>query len=141
MLAESPKKQMKLSEHITGDVLTIAVAGHLSASAAETLETRLLETTQDGARWIVLDCSRLYSMDIVGLRAVLQNVRRLNALGGALVLCDLRSNIQKLFDISGFDKECLILPSSSAGIKALTTAAKSSPQARIDPTESDSPST
>lgn len=131
---------MKLSEHITGDVLTVGLAGRLNAAASETLETRLLKTTQDGTRWILLDCSRLYSMDIVGLRSVLQNARRLDALGGALVLCDLRESVQQLFDISGFDKACRILPSLSAGVKALTAAAKSSTQACIEPVESDSPS-
>ena len=122
---------MKIAEKIAGDILTISLTGHLNAEGAETLEARLLETTRKGTRWILLDCSHLYSMDSIGLRAVLQITRRLNALGGALALCSLPENIQQMFDIPGFTQACLILPDLSAGVAALAPEARHSPQAGV----------
>ena len=123
---------MKVAEHIAGDVLTMSLAGQLNAAGAETLETRLLKTTRDGARWILLDCSRLYSIDSIGLRAVLQNTRRLSALGGALALCDLPEGIQQIFDVSGFTQACRISPNPSAGVEALSAEAKRPPQDGVE---------
>ena len=122
---------MRIAEKIAGDILTISLAGHLNAEGAETLEARLLETTRKGTRWILLDCSHLYSMDSIGLRAVLQITRRLNALGGALALCSLPENIQQMFDIPGFTQACLILPDLSAGVAALAPEARHSPQSGV----------
>ena len=130
-LAESPKEQMKIAENIVGDILTISPTGHLNVEGAETLEARLLETTRKGTRWILLDCRHLYSMDSIGLRAVLQITRRLNALGGALALCSLPENIQEMFDIPGFTQACLIFPNLSAGLDALASEARRSPQPGI----------
>ena len=123
---------MKVAEHIAGDVLTMSLAGHLNAAGAETLETRLLKTTRDGARWILLDCSRLYSIDSIGLRAVLQNTRRLSALGGALALCGLPESIQQILDVSGFTQACRISLNPSAGVEALSAEAQRLPQAGVE---------
>jgi len=119
---------MKVAEHIAGDVLTMSLAGQLNAAGAETLETRLLKTTRDGARWILLDCSRLYFIDSIGLRVVLQSTRRLSALGGALALCGLPASIQQIFDVSGFTQACRISPNPSAGVEALSAEAQRLPQ-------------
>ena len=95
---------MQLQESEVGNILILEPEGHLDTAAAGPLEQDILQRIEGGARHILLDCSRLEYVNSSGLKVILIAAKKLDSLGGKLVLCGLAPNVLMIFEMIGFTK-------------------------------------
>ncbi len=95
---------MEFLQSREGDVLLLSLAGHLDTAAAQPLEEQVLQLIEDGARQVLIDCAPLEYVNSSGLKVFLLAAKRLEALGGKLVICALAPNVQMIFEMIGFTK-------------------------------------
>lgn len=95
---------MHLQETQVGNILILEPEGHLDTAAALPLEQDVLQKIDDGARRILIDCSRLEYVNSSGLKVFLIAAKKLDSLSGKIAFCALAPNVQMIFDMIGFSK-------------------------------------
>lgn len=94
---------MQIREENHGDTLVTIVEGHLDSATAGEFETHLLGRIEEGRRAFVVDCADLDYINSAGLKAFLIAGKKLEPIGGRIVLCALATNVQMVFELTGFD--------------------------------------
>lgn len=83
---------------LSGDAARITVAGELDSGTVPRLDDALRSAEADGAR-VVLDVSRLESMDASGAQLLLQADRRMRRAGGRLILAHAGATLDWFFEL------------------------------------------
>jgi anti-anti-sigma factor len=109
---------MELQEIKVSDVLILQPEGHMDTAAAVPTEERVLKLIENGERKVLMDCSKLQYVNSSGLKVFLVAAKRLDALGGKLVVCDLAPNVQMVFQMIGFTKILSIYPSRAEALES-----------------------
>jgi anti-anti-sigma factor len=82
----------------------VKVAGELDLATAPELRSEVLSRVDDGARILALELSAVGFMDSSGLGAIMACERRMQELGGELVIVAPEgSSVRKLFALTGLD--------------------------------------
>jgi anti-anti-sigma factor len=110
---------MHLQETQVGKTLILEPEGHLDTAAAMPLEQDVLQRIDDGARRILVDCSRLEYVNSSGLKVFLIAAKRLDSLGGKIAFCALAPNVQMIFDMIGFTKILNLFATREAALASL----------------------
>jgi stage II sporulation protein AA (anti-sigma F factor antagonist) len=110
---------MHLQETQVGTTLILEPDGHLDTAAAIPLEADVLQKIEDGARRILIDCSRMEYVNSSGLKVFLIAAKRLDTLGGKLAFCALAPNVQMIFDMIGFTKILSIFATREEALASL----------------------
>ncbi|MCE5237243.1 STAS domain-containing protein [bacterium] len=93
---------MNIQKTALSDEATLfAPAGELDAYTGPQLREELAEAVADGARWLVLDMSRVEYIDSVGLGIIVGAAKRTVEQGGNLAVVAARPNVLRVFEISG----------------------------------------
>jgi anti-anti-sigma factor len=79
----------------------IAVRGRLDMTSAGTLEEELLAQIAGGQHRLAIEMEGLDYLSSAGLRALLVAARRLQEVGGTLVLVALRGPVKDVLDLAG----------------------------------------
>ena len=95
---------MQIREEKEGAVLVLTVSEVLDSLTSPEFEARLLRYIDAGEHSLLLDCSGVHYMNSAGLKALLLAMKRLEAVGGKIVICGLDSNVQTVFELTGFDR-------------------------------------
>jgi anti-anti-sigma factor len=115
---------MQIQEEKQDDIVILTISEHLDTVTAPTFETRLLGSIDRGARKVLVDCGPLEYVNSAGLKVFLLAAKKLETLGGKLVLCALAPSVLMIFEMIGFTKIMTIVPTRLKGIEALTGDAK-----------------
>lgn len=110
---------MELNCLTEGDVLCVEVSGRLDSTSASGFEQKINEYAGDSKNSLVLDLKNLAYISSAGLRAILLLTKTANAKGSKLGLCELPTQVEEVFKISGFDKIIPIHKSRADAISAL----------------------
>lgn len=110
---------MQINEQTQGDVTIVAIDDHLDTVAAPAFEQRLLGLVDAGARKLVVDCSALQYVNSAGLKVFLMAAKKLETLGGQLVICSLSSSVLMIFEMIGFTRIMKIAPNRDEALRAL----------------------
>lgn len=110
---------MHLQETQVGNTLILEPEGHLDTAAAIPMEQEVLRKIDDGARRILIDCSRLEYVNSSGLKVFLIAAKKLDTLGGRIAFCALAPNVQMIFEMIGFTKILSILPTRQEALTSL----------------------
>jgi anti-sigma B factor antagonist len=94
----------------------IRVSGDMDITTAERLRTRLLELADDGHVNQVLSLEGDVFLDSAGLGAVVSIRRRLQVLGGALVLACSNDLVLRLLRLTSLDKVVAIHPTAEEAL-------------------------
>ena len=97
---------MQVTVQSENNVTVASVEGRLDAVSGPKLESQLSKLIADGQTSIILDLDELEYISSAGLRVVLTTAKKLKALEGKLVLCNLQEMVMQIFEVSGF---CSIL--------------------------------
>jgi anti-anti-sigma factor len=111
---------MQIKEEKKGEVLILQISEHLDTSTSGVFESRLLGLIERGERKIVVDCSALEYVNSAGLKVFLLAAKRLEPLGGKLVLCALAPSVLMIFEMIGFTRIMKIVPTLDEALKALS---------------------
>ena len=110
---------MQINEDKQGDVMVLTVTEHLDSSTASVFESRLLGLVDRGERRIVVDCGLLDYVNSAGLKVFLLAAKRLEPLGGKLVLCALAPSVLMIFEMIGFTRIMKITASLEDALREL----------------------
>src|SRR5258708_1900620 len=110
---------MQITEDKQGDILIVTVSEHLDTASATIFESRLLGLIDRGERRIVVNCGALEYINSAGLKVFLLAAKRLEPLGGKLVLCALAPSVLMIFEMIGFTRIMKIVPSLEDALKAV----------------------
>ncbi len=110
---------MQIKEDKQGEILIVTVSEHLDTSTSSIFESRLLGMVDRGERKIVVDCSTLEYVNSAGLKVFLLAAKRLEPLGGKLVLCALAPSVLMIFEMIGFTRIMKIVSTLDEAIRVL----------------------
>ncbi len=109
---------MKVEVEDHGGVLVAKVAGRVDSSNSQEFEEQLRSAIGDDASAVILDFSDLVYISSAGLRVVLLMARTLGQREVSISLCSLRSPVESVFEISGFNRILQIHDTQSAALAA-----------------------
>lgn len=110
---------MQINEQRQGDVTIMSIDDHLDTVTAPAFEQKLLGLIDAGARKLVVDCSALQYVNSAGLKVFLLAAKKLESMGGQLVICSLSSSVLMIFEMIGFTRIMKIAPNRDEALRAL----------------------
>ena len=82
---------------------TVAVInGRVDSVSAPDFQSSLAAAVDAGGSRLILDCTDLSYISSAGLRALLVTVKKVDALGGGVCMCELSGPIREVLEVSGF---------------------------------------
>ncbi len=114
---------MQINEQKQGDVMIVAIDDHLDTIAAPAFEQRLLGLIDGGERKLIVDCSALQYVNSAGLKVFLLTAKKIETLGGQLVICSLAASVLMIFEMIGFTRIMKIAPNREEALLALGSSA------------------
>ena len=114
---------MQLHEQKQGDVMIVTIDDHLDTAAAPGFEQRLLGLIEAGERKVLVDCAPLEYVNSAGLKVFLLAAKKLEPLGGQLILCALAPSVMMIFEMIGFTRIMKIAPTRADALRAFGVAA------------------
>lgn len=82
--------------------LTFTLKGRLDTTTASDLEKALAEMINEDIEEFVMDFTDLEYVSSAGLRVVLVAQKKMNALGGSMVIRNVNESVLEVFEITGF---------------------------------------
>lgn len=110
---------MQINEQRQGDVTIMSIDDHLDTVTAPAFEQKLLGLIDAGTRKLVVDCSALQYVNSAGLKVFLLAAKKLESMGGQLVICSLSSSVLMIFEMIGFTRIMKIAPNRDEALRAL----------------------
>ena len=92
---------MEIQMDKNGTINIIAVIGNLDSNTAGDLEKQLIPQIDAGETQFVLDFKKLDYISSAGLRVLLHAAKKLNQIDGQVVLCNVKNEVQEVFEIAG----------------------------------------
>jgi stage II sporulation protein AA (anti-sigma F factor antagonist) len=113
---------MQIKEEKLGDVMVVTIDDHLDTAAAPAFETLLLGLVDRGERKVVVDCGPLEYVNSAGLKVFLLAAKKLEGLGGHLILCALAPSVLMIFEMIGFTRIMKIAPTRKDALRSFHAA-------------------
>lgn len=104
-------------------VLIIHPLGELTAQSAPNLRALFEEHITAASPSLVLDAGELKYLDSAGLGALVSGLMRSREYAGQLVVCNLQSEVQGIFQLTRMDQLFHIYPDADAAVVALEVGA------------------
>ena len=101
---------MEIIEMKENDVNIFKLHGRLDSNTSPTLEKKLADAIQNGAKSMVIDFENLDYISSAGLRIILKTTKDLKRSQGNIVLCSMQDYVKEVFEIAGFDTFLSITP-------------------------------
>jgi anti-sigma B factor antagonist len=108
---------MSLDVSVEDHACVIRVKGDVDIATAEVLRTRLLQLAEEGHVNQVLSLEGDVFLDSAGLGAVVSIRRRLQNLGGALVLACSNEIVLRLLRLTSLDKVVAVHPTAEEAVQ------------------------
>lgn len=113
--------QIEMEQH--RKALIVRLKGELDHHTAETVKARLEEAIlSGGTQHMILSLKELTFMDSSGLGVILGRYKQLTSRGGKMVVCDVNSHMQRLFEMSGLFKIVAMTDSEKTALSSLEVA-------------------
>lgn len=103
---------------LPGDLWLVTVDGRLDQNVTPALEDTFNELIDAGHTKLIVDLSGATYINSGGLRCLVAAWRRARQHGGDVYLCGLRSRVDEVFSMVGFDKVFKVYPSQAEATAA-----------------------
>lgn len=94
---------MEIIEKRENGTAIFALNGRLDSNTSPEFDEKIIESIENGTRFIVVDCKALDYITSAGLRILNKTAKKLKQLDGKIVLCSMEDYVKEVFEISGFD--------------------------------------
>ena len=121
MAFEAPNFDLT-EEPLDDSSVVIRVAGEIHATTAPEFSERLNAAIADGKTGVILDLTGVEFIDSTGLSVLLNGLRRVTRVRGAMVLACANPTVLRLFEITKLDSTFDIVPSCDEAIARLRQA-------------------
>ncbi|MGJ9382434.1 anti-sigma F factor antagonist [Salipaludibacillus neizhouensis] len=106
------------------EVLCVRLVGELDHHAAVNLRERVdAALSENNLTHVLLNLEKLTFMDSSGLGVVLGRYKRVQAMGGEMVVCCISPQVKRLFELSGIYKIVSITSNEREGLSSLGVVA------------------
>lgn len=95
---------LKVDKYYNESNLVVALAGELDASCAESLKLEVSEKLEENLTDVVFDMSNLAYIDSTGIGIIVFIMKKLKENSKELSVVNARSNVLKIFNITGIDQ-------------------------------------
>lgn len=92
---------MNIEKIINGTELTLIFEGRLDTNTSKQAEESIKDSIE-GIQNITMDFGKLVYVSSAGLRVILSVQKKMNAVGGELVITNVNDVIMEVFEITGF---------------------------------------
>jgi anti-sigma B factor antagonist len=116
MAAFEPPDFELTEEHLDEHNVVLRVVGEIHASTAPAFSERLNAAISEGRTGVVLDLTGVEFIDSTGLSMLLNGLRRVTRVRGAMVLACANPTVLRLFEITKLDSTFEIVPSCDEAI-------------------------
>jgi anti-anti-sigma factor len=110
---------MKISVNSGSEHVIVVIEGRLDTTQSDAFEKQMLEIIGSGQTKIILDCKALEYISSSGLRVFLIAQKKMMAISGKLLLCNLQPGIKEIFEVSGFSMIFSIYPDLETALDAV----------------------
>lgn len=97
-------------------IMELSISGRLDAVSAVEADKDFSSVIDAGHERLLVNLTSLDYISSAGLRVLLVVAKRIQQNGGKLVLCSLSSNVQEVFEISGFSSIFSIFPTNEEAV-------------------------
>jgi anti-anti-sigma factor len=120
---------MKIQEARSGEVRILTPDGDLhSADECAALDQQFGTVLGQAARFVVLDLSQVGQLGGPALRSLLLAARKLQRRSGRMVLCRLTAHVQRVFAVSGLDRDVLLADSIEDAVRIVAQPGAAPPR-------------
>lgn len=117
--------ELEIDVKETDGIPIMVLAGEIDVYTAPTLERKGTELIGPDSGRIVMNLQKVDFMDSSGLGVLVGLLKRAQSYGGEIVLCELRKNIYKVFQITGLDHVFKIFSSCEEAVEYVGAREKS----------------
>jgi anti-sigma B factor antagonist len=111
---------MDIAEQHTGEITIVEVKGRIDSNTAKAFGEKLTSLIKSGRARLVIDFRNIVYISSAGFRALLVAGRMAEETQGALALCSLSNEVQRLFDLGAFTDLFAIYGSRDEGVNKLS---------------------
>jgi anti-sigma B factor antagonist len=94
---------------VDGDLAVVTAQGEIDVATAEPLRRALVAAEQKGARFVVVDLTKVDFLDSTGLGVLVGALRRLRETGGDLFLAVTHPHLLKVMRVTNLDRVFRVL--------------------------------
>lgn len=98
--------------------------GRIDSGGSQELQQRLTELIEAGQRYLAVDFTQTESVSGAAMRVLFSAAKKLQGAGGFLVLCGMKQEVSKAFDLAEFSGRFSMAPGRAEAVAALATAAQ-----------------
>lgn len=102
------------------NVLSVKLCGeldhHSSSLVRNSIDGALSKRRSNG---IILNCKQLEFMDSSGLGVILGRYKKIKAMGGDMVACNVSKQVDRLFELSGLKRIIKLYPDEASALQAI----------------------
>lgn len=117
----------RIRTETSNGITTVSPSGRLDAASAPSFAEALDPLIRRGDRHFVIDLGELEYLSSMGLRELMSLWKRLEVLGGKVVLAGPRPEVRKVIEISGYDRLFSLYPDPAAARTELKLPPSDSP--------------
>ena len=122
-MLEGSAVEVQIDKDVVTGILVVRLRGELDHHAVEPLRDEIEQSLENTHyRGLVLSFQGIDFMDSSGLGLILGRYRTLSARGGRMALCEVNSNLRKIFELSGIFKVVPVYASENIALKAIKEA-------------------
>jgi len=114
---------IRVTDH--DEFLTLSIEGRLDISTASKLKQEVLDRINSGALAIILNMAQVDFINSSGLGTLVSILKEVRSAGGRLVLSNLASYVQEIFEITQLAEIFEIFPVEAEAQSALSPSGKS----------------
>jgi len=104
---------MELIQEKQGGVLVLEPVGRLDAASAQEFQQEVVRLVDSGEKRVVVDLRQTVEISAAGLRLLFMLSKKLEGIGGGLVLCSMSEQVRKAFEVAGVIQMVAITVESS----------------------------
>jgi anti-sigma B factor antagonist len=107
---------MKFSQEQHGEVTIVDVDGRVDSSTAKPFEEKLVGLLESGRILLMIDFKHLAYISSAGFRVLLRAGQLAEKRDGKLVLCNINSEVRRIFDLGGLTELFSVYGSREEGV-------------------------
>lgn len=108
---------MDIEQEQKNKVLVLKINGRLDAVSSPQAEKRIFDLISQGKLYLLLNFAEVTYLSSAGMRMLLSASKKLKALSGRLVICQVTTNVMDVLKMSGFEHVIEIVPTLQDGLK------------------------
>jgi len=108
---------MNIGQSKENNALVLTPEGKLDSYSANSFETSVCKSIDNGENSIIMDFSKVYYMSSAGLRTLLIIANRMKDANGTISIFNVSGKVSKVISISGFDKIINVFSSKSEALE------------------------